>query len=94
MKKIANSIIIGIILLGLSSCNSVKSTDQTNSNQVTNQTDSQVQKIIKIGSSSSTVTVLKLLAQAYQSQNKTVKIEFITNSQSGRCARSPKKRYY
>jgi phosphate transport system substrate-binding protein len=82
MKKIANSIIIGIILLGLCSCNSVKSTDQTNSNQVTNQTDSQVKKIIKIGSSSSTVTVLKLLAQAYQSQNKTVKIEFISNSQS------------
>ncbi|MBW4479593.1 MAG: substrate-binding domain-containing protein [Tolypothrix brevis GSE-NOS-MK-07-07A] len=82
MKKIANSIIIGIILLGLCSCNSVKSTDQTNSNQVTNQTDSQVQQIIKIGSSSSTVTVLKLLAQAYQSQNKTVKIEFISNSQS------------
>jgi phosphate transport system substrate-binding protein len=82
MKKIANSIIMGIILLGLCSCNSVKSTDQTNSNQVTNPTDSQVKKIIKIASSSSTVTVLKLLAQAYQSQNKTVKIEFISNSQS------------
>ncbi|MHC5935741.1 substrate-binding domain-containing protein [Nostoc sp.] len=82
MKKIADSIIIGIILLGLCSCTSVKSTDPTNSNQVISQADSQAQKIIKIGASSSTVTVLKLLAQAYQSQNKTVKIEFISNSQS------------
>ncbi|MCC5629913.1 substrate-binding domain-containing protein [Nostoc sphaeroides CHAB 2801] len=82
MKKFADSIIIGIVLLGVCSCNSVKSTDLTNDNQVTSQTDSQAKTIIKIGSSSSTVTVLKLLAKAYQSQNKTVKIEFISNSQS------------
>ncbi len=82
MKKIAQSTIIGIILLGLCSCNSVNSTDLTTSNQVINQADSQAKKIIKIGGSSSTITVLKLLAQAYQSQNKTVKIEFISNSQS------------
>ncbi|MEA5625504.1 substrate-binding domain-containing protein [Nostoc sp. UHCC 0251] len=82
MKKFADSIIIGIVLLGLCSCNSVKSTDLTTSNQVINQTDSQAKTIIKIGSSSSTVTVLKLLAKAYQSKNKTVKIEFVSNSQS------------
>jgi phosphate transport system substrate-binding protein len=82
MKKIADSIIIGIILVGLCSCASVKSTDLTNSNQVTSQADSQAQTIIKIGGSSSTVTVLKLLAKVYQSQNKTVKIEFISNNQS------------
>ncbi|MEH2357081.1 substrate-binding domain-containing protein [Nostoc sp.] len=82
MKKIVQSTIIGIIFFGMCGCNSVKPTDLTNSNQVTNQADSQAQNIIKIGGSSSTVTVLKLLAQAYQSQNKTVKIEFISNSQS------------
>lgn len=82
MTKIADSIIIGIIFLGLCSCTSTKSTDLTQSNQVISQADSQAQTIIKIGGSSSTVTVLKLLAQAYQSQNKTVKIEFIANSQS------------
>ncbi len=82
MKKITDSIIIGIILLGICSCTSVKSPDPINSNQLSNQADSQTQKIIKIGGSSSTVTVLKLLAQAYQSQNKNIKIEFIANSQS------------
>jgi phosphate transport system substrate-binding protein len=82
MKKIAESMIIGIILLGLCSCNSVKTTELKDSNPVTIQTDSQGQKLIKIGGSSSTVTVLKLLAKAYESQNKTVKIEFISNSQS------------
>ncbi|MCC5613625.1 substrate-binding domain-containing protein [Nostoc sp. CHAB 5836] len=82
MKNIADSIIIGIILLGLCSCTSAKPTDLTNSNQVVSQSDSQPKTVIKISSSSSTITVLKLLAQAYQSQNKTVKIEFISNSQS------------
>ncbi|MFW9258342.1 substrate-binding domain-containing protein [Nostoc sp. CALU 546] len=82
MKKIVQSTIISIIFFGMCGCNSVKPTDLTTSNQVTNQADSQSQKIIKIGGSSSTITVLKLLAQAYQSQNKTVKIEFISNSQS------------
>ncbi|QLE50506.1 phosphate ABC transporter substrate-binding protein [Nostoc sp. C057] len=82
MKKIAESTIIAIILLGLCSCNSVKTTELKDSNPVTSQTDSQDQKLIKIGGSSSTVTVLKLLAKGYESQNKTVKIEFISNSQS------------
>ncbi|MHC0063400.1 substrate-binding domain-containing protein [Nostoc sp. UIC 10890] len=82
MKKIAQSTIIGIIFFGMCGCNSVKPTDLTTSNQVTNQADSQSQKIIKIGGSSSTITVLKLLAKAYQSQNKNIKIEFISNSQS------------
>lgn len=82
MKKIAESMIIGILLLGLCSCNSVKSTEMKDSRPIASQADSQAQAVIKIGSSSSTVTVLKLLAKAYQSQNKTVKIEFISNSQS------------
>ncbi len=82
MKKIADSIIIGITLLGLCSCTSIPSTDITNSNQITNPVDTQAKTVIKIGGSSSTVTVLKLLAQAYQLQNKTVKVEFISNSQS------------
>ncbi|MBC1219776.1 substrate-binding domain-containing protein [Nostoc sp. UCD121] len=82
MKKIAESMIIGVILLGLCSCNSVKTTELKDSNPVTSQTDAQGPKLIKIGSSSSTVTVLKLLAKGYESQNKTVKIEFISNSQS------------
>jgi phosphate transport system substrate-binding protein len=82
MKKITESIIVGIILLGLCSCNSVKTTELKDSTLVTSQADSQAQTSIKIGSSSSTITVLKLLAEGYQSQNKTVKIEFISNSQS------------
>jgi phosphate transport system substrate-binding protein len=82
MKKIAESVIVGIILLGLCSCNSVKTTELKDSTPVNDQADSQAQKIIKIGGSTSTVTALKLLAQGYQSQDKTVKIEFIPNSQS------------
>ncbi|MBD6617526.1 phosphate ABC transporter substrate-binding protein [Komarekiella sp. 'clone 1'] len=82
MKKIPESMIIGIIIFGLCSCNSVKSTELKDSSSVTSQADSQAQTIIKIGGSSSTVTVLKLLAQAYQSQHKTVTIEFISTSQS------------
>jgi phosphate transport system substrate-binding protein len=82
MKKIAESIIVAIILFGLCSCNSVKTAELKDSNPVAGQADSQAQGIIKIGGSSSTVTVLKLLAEGYQSQNKTVKIEFISNSQS------------
>ncbi|WGV26591.1 substrate-binding domain-containing protein [Halotia branconii] len=82
MKKIANSMIIGILLLGLCSCNSVKSTDLKNSNSVTSLSKSQAKAVIKVGGSSSTVTVLKLLAQAYQSQNKNIEIEFVSNGQS------------
>lgn len=82
MKKIAELMLISITVVGLSSCNSINSTAQTDTPQVASQADSQTQKIIKIGSSSSTVTVLKLLAQTYESQNKNVKIEFVSNSQS------------
>jgi phosphate transport system substrate-binding protein len=82
MKKIAESMIISILLLGLCSCNSVKSTEMKDSIPIVSQADSQAQTVIKIGGSSSTVTVLKVLAQAYQAQHKTVKIEFISTSQS------------
>jgi phosphate transport system substrate-binding protein len=82
MKKVADSMMIGIMLLGLCSCISINSTAPINSRQVVSQVDSQAPKIIKIGTSSSTLTVFKLLAQAYESQNKTVKIEFVSNNQS------------
>lgn len=82
MNKIADSIVICSILLGLCSCRAVISNDATDSSQFVKQTDSQSQKIIKIGGSSSTAFALKLLAKAYQVKNKTVKIEFISNSQS------------
>ncbi|WP_414751912.1 substrate-binding domain-containing protein [Anabaena sp. CCY 9910] len=82
MTKIADSIIIGSILLGLCSCASINSSTPKTSNQVVSSTSSTNQKIIKIGGSSSTVTVLKLLAKAYQAQNKNVKIEFISDNQS------------
>ncbi|MBE9052212.1 substrate-binding domain-containing protein [Nostocales cyanobacterium LEGE 11386] len=82
MKKIANSMIIGFILLGLCSCTSIKSTTPTASSQFASPTNPPDQKLIKIGGSSSTVTVLKLLAQAYQDRNNNVKIEFISNNQS------------
>jgi phosphate transport system substrate-binding protein len=82
MKKIADSMLIGIIVLGLCSCTSINSTAPTDSRQVASQADFQAQTIIKIASSSSTLTVLKLLVQAYESQNKNIKIEFVSNSQS------------
>ncbi|MFS0514747.1 substrate-binding domain-containing protein [Nostoc sp. UIC 10607] len=82
MKKIAKLMIIGIILLEMCGCNSVKTTELKDSSLVSSQADSQAKTIIKIGDSSSTITLLKLLAQAYQSQNRTVKVEFISNSQS------------
>ncbi|WP_257207462.1 substrate-binding domain-containing protein [Nostoc linckia] len=82
MKNIFDSIIIGIIFFALCSCTSIQWTETTNSSQVIKKTDSQAKTVIKIGGSSSTVTVLKLLAQAYQSENQNVKIEFISNTQS------------
>lgn len=82
MKKIADSMLVGMIILGLCSCTSINSTTPTTSRQVASQADSQAQKIIRIGSSSSTQTVLKILAKAYESQNRNVKIEFVSTSQS------------
>lgn len=84
MKIIGIPVIVGMILLGLYGCNSVKSTTTSNSNssQLTSQNNSQTQPTVKIGGSSSTVPIVKLLAQAYQSQNKTAKIEFVSLSQS------------
>ncbi|RAM50898.1 MAG: phosphate ABC transporter substrate-binding protein [Hapalosiphonaceae cyanobacterium JJU2] len=82
MKIIRIPVILGMIFLGLCSCNSVKSTTTTNSSQLTSQNNSQTQSTVKIGGSSSTVPIMKSLAQAYQSQNKTTKIEFISVSQS------------
>ncbi|MFB2771379.1 substrate-binding domain-containing protein [Pelatocladus sp. BLCC-F211] len=82
MKTIRIPVILGMIFLGLCSCNSIKSTTTTNSSQLTSQNNSQTQPTVKIGGSSSTVSIVKLLAQAYQSQNKTAKIEFISLRQS------------
>lgn len=82
MNKIVDSIIIGGVLLSLYSCTSINSTTPTTSNQLSRPTNTPEQKIIKIGSSSSTLTVLKLLAQAYQTKNSNIKIEFVSNNQS------------
>ncbi|MBD2337160.1 substrate-binding domain-containing protein [Calothrix sp. FACHB-156] len=82
MQKIAHSLFMGIMLFGLYSCTAINSTAPTDSRQVASQTDSQAQKIIKMGSSSSTLTVSTLLAKAYEAQNKAIKIEFVSNSQS------------
>ncbi|WP_323310515.1 substrate-binding domain-containing protein [Anabaena cylindrica] len=82
MQKIAHSMTIGCIVLGLCSCALINSTTPTASNPPASPTNSLDQKIIKIGGSSSTATVLKLLAQAYQAQNNNIKIEFISNTQS------------
>lgn len=82
MNKISESLIIGCLLLGLCGCNATASHNSPASSQVNQSTDAQSQKIIKIGGSSSTAPVLKLLAKAYQAKNNTVKIEFIANSQS------------
>ncbi|MBD2167557.1 substrate-binding domain-containing protein [Calothrix membranacea FACHB-236] len=82
MQKIAYSLFMGIMIFGLYSCTSINSTTPKNSRQIAGQTDSQAQKIIKMGSSSSTLTVSTLLAKAYEAQNKAIKIEFVSNSQS------------
>ncbi|MBD2235735.1 substrate-binding domain-containing protein [Aulosira sp. FACHB-113] len=82
MQKITYSLFMGIMVFGLYSCNSINSTVPKDSRQIASQTDSQAQKIIKMGSSSSTLTVSTLLAKAYEAQNKAIKIEFVSNSQS------------
>lgn len=83
MKMTASPMVVGILLFGLSSCTSVNSTSPVNPRMVPSQADSQTQSTVKIATSSSTATVLKVLAEAYQAKSKTVKIEFVSNSQSG-----------
>lgn len=73
---------VGILILGLSSCTPVNQIDGTQTSQIASQTDAQTQQIVKIASSTAMATVLKLLAEAYQANNKTVKIEFVSPSQS------------
>lgn len=84
MTNLTHSMIIGCTLLGLCSCNVVKLNDAELAafEQLPQKTDSQSQTIIKIGGSSSTTAVLKLLAKEYKGQNKAVKIEFTASSQS------------
>ena len=73
---------VGILILGLSSCIPVNQIDGNQTSQIASQTDVQTQQIVKITSSTAMVTVLKLLAEAYQANNKTVRIEFLSPSQS------------
>ncbi|UKO98612.1 substrate-binding domain-containing protein [Nostoc sp. UHCC 0870] len=82
MNKITNFIVIVSVLFGLSSCNTVVSLNSKDTSKFNPRPDSQSQKIIKIGGSSSTKFVLELLAKAYQAKDQTIKIEFISNSQS------------
>ncbi|BAY17301.1 phosphate transport system substrate-binding protein [Anabaenopsis circularis NIES-21] len=82
MKIITARVILGLVVLGLCSCNAIKSTTTNNSSQTTSQNDVQTQPPIKIAGSSSSITVLKVLTEAYQAQNKTAKVEFISHSQS------------
>lgn len=82
MKTITARLVVGMILLGLCSCNSVESNTTTNINQIASKTDLQTQTTIKLAGSSSSVTALKLLAEAYQERNKTTRIDFVFHSQS------------
>jgi phosphate transport system substrate-binding protein len=82
MKAIATLTTVGILLLGLTSCNSTTSTNPNSISSGVEQTQAQTQTVIKIAPSSSTSTILKLLAEAYQDQNPTIKIEFVVPSQS------------
>ncbi|AUS99862.1 phosphate ABC transporter substrate-binding protein [Nostoc sp. CENA543] len=84
MKNPIHSIIIGFTLLGLCSCNVVKFNDSEIAafEQTPQATNSQAENIIKISGSSSTITVLKLLAKEYQAKNPAIKIEFTASSQS------------
>lgn len=81
MKAIVVAI-AGILILGLSSCAPVNPIDGKQTSQVASQTDAQPQQIVKIASSTAMATVLKLLAEAYQAKNKTVKFEYVSLSQS------------
>jgi phosphate transport system substrate-binding protein len=82
MKAIATLTTIGIVLLGLASCNASSPLDPVNLSPATESITGNAQTTIKIAPSSSTSTILNLLAEAYQAQNTNVKIEFIVPSQS------------
>ncbi|ALF53307.1 phosphate ABC transporter substrate-binding protein [Nostoc piscinale CENA21] len=78
MKIITTRILLGLVVLGLCSCNSVKSTSPTNNSQ----NNPQTQPPIKLAGSSSSVTVLKVLTEAYQANNQTATFEFVSQGQS------------
>ncbi|WP_427158441.1 substrate-binding domain-containing protein [Aliinostoc sp. HNIBRCY26] len=84
MKNLIHSLIISCTLLGLYGCIGIRfsESDIATFQQKPQATDSQAQNIIKVGGSSSTTTVLKLLAKEYQAKNPQVKVDFTTNSQS------------
>ncbi|OCQ90184.1 phosphate ABC transporter substrate-binding protein [Nostoc sp. MBR 210] len=82
MKIITTRILLGLVLFGLCSCNSVKSTNTTNNSPITSQNNLQTQPPIKLAPSSSSVTLLKVLTEAYQANNKTDTFEFVSQSQS------------
>ncbi|NJR64615.1 MAG: phosphate ABC transporter substrate-binding protein [Leptolyngbyaceae cyanobacterium CRU_2_3] len=82
MKATAAVIMVGIALLGLSSCASVTPPNSTDPNQTNEQTDASTQLSIKVAPSSSTAAVLQLLSEAYHTQNQTVNFEFVSVSQS------------
>ncbi|MBD2597255.1 phosphate ABC transporter substrate-binding protein [Nostoc spongiaeforme FACHB-130] len=82
MKIITTRILLGLVLFGLCSCNSVKSTSPTNNSPITSQNNPQTQLPIKLASSSSSVTLLKVLTEAYQANHKTATFEFVSQSQS------------
>jgi phosphate transport system substrate-binding protein len=82
MKRILVLAIAGVLCVELSSCRAVRSDRSVNAPSAANPAEAQTQATIKLASSSSTVAVLKTLAEAYQTQNPSVKIEFISNSQS------------
>jgi phosphate transport system substrate-binding protein len=83
MKRILVLAIAGVLCVELAGCRNVDTDRSVNAPPAANPSAAQTQAIIKLASSSSTATVLKILAEAYQAKNPSVKIEFISNSQSG-----------
>lgn len=82
MNAIATITLASLLLIGLSSCNSINVPDRSPNSTATEQTESQPQTIIRITSSSSAQTALTLLAEAYEAKNPTVTIEMLAPSQS------------
>ncbi|MBE9206635.1 substrate-binding domain-containing protein [Nostoc sp. LEGE 06077] len=82
MKIITVRIILGLVVLGLCSCNAINSTTTTNTSQTTSQNDVKTQPPIKLAVSSSSITLLKVLTEAFQTNNKTATFEFVSHSQS------------
>jgi phosphate transport system substrate-binding protein len=82
MKRILVLAIAGVLCVELSSCRAVRSDRSVNTPSAANPAETQTQATIKLASSSSTAAVLNILAEAYQTKNPSVKIEFISNSQS------------